>query len=723
MAAANITAEELTTSVAQHIAERLKLDSTALITKLVDSLTKSLVKTAPLGPQKDNVKIKQSNVVTKTLDSLNETPASQPSVFSKITQPYAERLNQTTEEPPSKTSREQDISKSQESVFEKQNTFLFDGFTDKGLNELKEELPSIIKEGMSDLLDASSASKSKEKDSSKAKPGGSLLKGLGILAGLAGLVTLLYGLQTDGPFKGLAKLAAKGLLSVSGFTKMFDKVAKKMVRYLIRLPLTLLNKFTEFLTPLLGKGAGSNLIKTGLTKLTGFLPKLLAGALKFLKKVPFFGSLISLGFAVSRFKNGDVVGGGIEVLSGIAGLFPGIGTGVSLALDALSAFIDMKAGGSNKQAGDKKLNFIGEFASKIGSRLKEKLIDLPIIGPAIKGITHLVNKEWLKGIKQIAYIVPGFELIGALLGDKETGAVAQTVGSGLSNVWGWTKELGSLIWEKVKNAPIIGPAIKGFQKIFQEKDFLGGLTLLAKKITDLRPMKWLIDWIVGPDTVDNAIDSSASAIKNGMNFAKELKDPMLRKILEFLPETVMGISVRSRVAKMLGIDLGEVKDEPTQSAPSDTTPKPAKNVADGVIDSEGGLVVSSPTEGSLFQLSKNDGVVAAPVTKDDSSVTTKTQIQSEKSSDAILEKIASNTANTNTSISDLAAGFNALARAIENMGSSVMKAASSSASPTTVIANKPQDRPTIKSTQAAKNGNKEIFNFRQSIERTRQQPA
>ena len=723
MAAANITAEELTTSVAQHIAERLKLDSTVLITKLVDSLTKSLLKTAPSLNQfsrpKDEIKIKQPSVVAKTLDSLTEKPASQPSNFSKITQPFANQLEKATEskktEPPAK-----DISQSQSSVFDKQNTFLFDGFSDKGLTELKQELPSIIKEGMSELLD----SKSTKKEDT-AKPGGSLLKGLGILAGLAGLLSLLYGLQTDGPFKGLAKLAAKGLLSVSGFTKMFDNVAKKMVRYLIKLPKSLLNSFTKFITPMLGKGAGSGIIKTGLTKLTGFLPKFLAGALKFLKKVPFFGSLISLGFAVSRFKNGDVVGGGIEVLSGIASLFPGIGTGVSIALDALNAFLDIKTGGSNKEASGKKLNIIGEFTSKIGLWLKEKLGDLPIIGPAIKGITHLVNKEWLKGLKQLAYVFPGFEYLGALLGDKETGAVAQGVASGIKSVWGWTKEVGSWIWEKLKKAPIIGPAIKGFKQIFEDGDIIGGLGTIAKGITDMNPLKWIVDWIAGPDTVDNAIDNSTKMIKSGMNFAKELKDPLLRKILEFLPETVMGISVRSRVAKMLGIDLGEVKDEPTQSAPSDTTPKPAENVADGVIDPKGELVVSSPTEGSLFQLSQNDGVIAAPVAKDASSsaqetIRPKNENETANASNSILEKIASNTANTNTSISDLANGFNALAKAIEKMSSSIL---SSPPSSPTIINQQSQSRPTIRSTQAAKAGNKDIFKFRESLERTRQQPA
>ena len=44
-----------------------------------------------------------------------------------------------------------------------------------------------------------------------------------------------------------------------------------------------------------------------------------------LKFIPFVGSLINFGFAIMRFKEGDIFGGILEVISGIIGLIPGCG--------------------------------------------------------------------------------------------------------------------------------------------------------------------------------------------------------------------------------------------------------------------------------------------------------------------------------------------------------------------------------------------------------------
>jgi hypothetical protein len=727
MTASTLTPEEITNSVAQNIADRLKLDPNKVITKLVASLTQSLLKTTPSKqivqqPVKE-VKIPQTSVVQKPLDEIkNQTK----SPFNENVSPVVAPLKTIQPakdfvEDKQKTNKTQtDYSQAQESVFEKQNAFLFDGFTDRGLNKLKEELPDIIKKGVTGLI-TSAVDKKKEEP---AKPGGNLLQGLGILSGLAGLMALLYGLQTDGPFKGLAKLAAKGLLSVSGFTKMFDGVVKKMLRYLVKIPKTLLGKFSTAITKMLGEGAGSTLIKTGLGKLTGFLPKFLAGALKFLKKVPFFGSLISIGFAVSRFKSGDVVGGGIEILSGIAGLFPGIGTGVSLALDALNAFLDVKAGGANKEASGKKWDMIKEFGGKVGSWLKEKLIEVPIIGPLIKGVTHLVEGDWKKGLKQLAYIVPAFEFIGAMMGDTETTGTAQAVAGGVKQVWEWTKELGSWIWEKMKKAPVIGPAIRGFQQIFEEGDIIGGLGTLARGMSDLSPLKWLIDWIAGPETVDTAISNTTGAIKNGLSYAKEIKDKLLQKVLEFIPESFMGISLRARVAEWMGVSSGSIQDEPAMAVPAGPTPQPPTKVADAAIDPSGGLLVSSPQEGSLFQLSKHDGVVAAPVAKDAPTGTSnaaKAAEQTYNKSDSILEKIAENTYATNNGLSNLASGFTALAKALEKMGAAVLE--KPTPMPTIINQQAGQQDAKVRSTQAAKAGNANIANFRRNMEMLRQRPA
>jgi hypothetical protein len=56
-----------------------------------------------------------------------------------------------------------------------------------------------------------------------------------------------------------------------------------------------------------------------------------------LKKIPLFGVLAGSGFAYKRLKEGDTKGAGLELLSGVLSLIPGIGTAGSIAIDAYLA--------------------------------------------------------------------------------------------------------------------------------------------------------------------------------------------------------------------------------------------------------------------------------------------------------------------------------------------------------------------------------------------------
>jgi|LakMenEpi03Aug12_release.lakeMendotaPanAssembly.Ray.scaffolds.fasta_scaffold3410765_1 hypothetical protein len=46
--------------------------------------------------------------------------------------------------------------------------------------------------------------------------------------------------------------------------------------------------------------------------------------------------IASLAFGFNKFAHGDFVGAALEVASGAASLIPGIGTGVSAVIDAIS---------------------------------------------------------------------------------------------------------------------------------------------------------------------------------------------------------------------------------------------------------------------------------------------------------------------------------------------------------------------------------------------------
>lgn len=70
--------------------------------------------------------------------------------------------------------------------------------------------------------------------------------------------------------------------------------------------------------------------------------KLGASALKSgLKKIPFLGALMGIGFGAQRAMRGDLLGAGMEVVSGVASILPGAGTAASLGIDAALLARDM----------------------------------------------------------------------------------------------------------------------------------------------------------------------------------------------------------------------------------------------------------------------------------------------------------------------------------------------------------------------------------------------
>jgi len=120
-----------------------------------------------------------------------------------------------------------------------------------------------------------------------------------------------------------------------------------------------IGKVVSKVIPKAGKGI--------LAKVGGKILKLF----KAIKGVPILGALISVGFAVGRFKSGDTVGGLLELASGVASLFPGIGTGISYGIDALLAIRDIADGGQEGRAEAKRAGK-QTFFQRIGSWIMDK---------------------------------------------------------------------------------------------------------------------------------------------------------------------------------------------------------------------------------------------------------------------------------------------------------------------------------------------------------------
>lgn len=127
-------------------------------------------------------------------------------------------------------------------------------------------------------------------------------------------------------------------------------------------------------------------------------------------------------------------------------------------------------------------------------------------------------------------------------------------------------------------------------------------------------------------------------------------------------------------------DKQQIKSSETisPSMPSSTI-NTVPEVGDAIVRPDGGLLVSSPKEGSLFQLSKNDGIIAGPVASSTSltpqttkifsqipSSITETHITNNNADKKVLSDIAGNTENTNKTLSILGDAVFKLAKVLDS---------------------------------------------------------
>jgi len=125
----------------------------------------------------------------------------------------------------------------------------------------------------------------------------------------------------------------------------------------------------------LGK-VGAKIFPT-LAKLTG---KTLLKAMRFL---PYIGTIASFAIAYYDYQDGDYVGMGLNIISGIINLIPGVGTVLSVLLDGYIIYRELERAkddgkGDLEEKTDKSI--LSEAAGSIWGILSSKLRYLPIIG-------------------------------------------------------------------------------------------------------------------------------------------------------------------------------------------------------------------------------------------------------------------------------------------------------------------------------------------------------
>jgi len=486
---------------------------------------------------------------------------------------------------------------------------------------------------------------------------GPLLAGAGLA--IAGIATLLSGLKDSGPYKGLKKLLGRGLLGVGTniLKKEFGKLSKLAInsakelskesrkfvfsamrglkgvfKYIAEAPgklfggiaKALKNLFTGGVVKEVGEVAAKGAGKGGFKAILGNIGKFLSE--KVLKRLPFIGTLIGLGFAFTRLMKGDVIGALLDVASALATSVPVVGTALSIAIDVFSAVRDTQTGGSEK-AGAANMSCIGPIKKWIGDRIKY----VPVIGPLIDMVKAFGDGKWLDGLGYLAKAaIPPLGIIIDLLDNKET--IGNTLAPAIDFVGGITKWL----LKRIKYVPVIGPLIDMVNSISDGK-WLDALGYLAKAA--IPPLGILIDMLDNTETIANTaasagnwiadatswiynkvkeipvigslikageaiasgkwgdvlgylgeaieplqyigklIESGAKNIAQAVTtgdfsnintFFTTIKDSLISAVLNMLPESILGVSVRSRVAKMLGVaGYGEPTDKKT--SPTDTT--------------------------------------------------------------------------------------------------------------------------------------------------------
>ena len=107
-----------------------------------------------------------------------------------------------------------------------------------------------------------------------------------------------------------------------------------------------------------GKNISKSLLKTGCKKVAkGAVKK---GTAKLIaKKIPLVGLVLGTAFAIDRARKGDLLGAGLELISGVASTVPGVGTAISTAADVANIARDVKKSTTGE----------GEETSKIDSKI------------------------------------------------------------------------------------------------------------------------------------------------------------------------------------------------------------------------------------------------------------------------------------------------------------------------------------------------------------------
>jgi hypothetical protein len=520
------------------------LDKDTISKSFLDDILKrvGIVKTKSL-PDEQNVSINKNfskyfidtlKEISFLLNNIQSNTKTQTDTSSSIT---GEINDDTSQQPQTK---EKDFLTEEQ----KPKTVLIGGYTRQGYEDLKDRLPDIITEGIDDAKLKLEVPKDNKKSGDKQEWGGllgllpkglltalaPLLGGAGLILG--GLAALVGAFMTQGPAKGtlelIGKVGLKGGLIV---------LAKKIF------------------------GTSLKLI---------------------LKRIPIIGTLLSYGFAIQRFTNGDTIGGIIDLVSGTVQLLdlvaPGLGTVLSLGVDILQAILDAKAGGSSAEASAKKGNILLDWAKGLGSLLYKAVKYIPVLGPLIQATEDMFAGKWLDATYNMLRAIPGVGIVIDVLDWFTGGKTQETIKKGIVDFGKWTIETSKWLYEKAKDLPVIGRLIKIGDAI-SKGSWAEALTQFSRLLPG---MGWLYDFLGFTEEKQTQAFQNAGNIIS--NFWKWIKDSLWEKVTGFIGGLIDG--VKDWWNNLSWDPRSWIGMGPDKVAPSAQTSQPPKAMADGGIVTE-----------------------------------------------------------------------------------------------------------------------------------------
>lgn len=225
---------------------------------------------------------------------------------------------------------------------------------------------------------------------------------------------------------GLKKLFMSGLskLKLPTIRGIVARVSGMVASLISTVSGSILSMFSPLTQGIL-KGVNAGGLKGSALKLGGRL-------LKVVKRIPIIGSVLSAGYAISRFRRGDYIGGLIDTISGIVALIPGLGLPLSLGLDVFNAYLDVKSGNSTENSQPRKVSVLKDIQNWFYRKLSPIIHYIPGVGMlkhASEAIGYISSGNIFQGLRSFVHSI---------------GNVAPGLGLSLSSGLAWVTDLNNI---------------------------------------------------------------------------------------------------------------------------------------------------------------------------------------------------------------------------------------------------------------------------------------